>query len=420
MVYARGSSHYYRYLHAPPYPMSNQDLSRLKLDRSASPHARPRRPWLYALILLIAIALAVFWLRGGEQAVETVSVGMAYPSQAYAQLNATGYVVASRRAAVASKATGRLDWLGVEEGSRVRQGQVIARLENKDMLANLNQGQANVKMAQARVLQSRADFTEAQAALNRAKDLLAKNFIAPSAYDTAVARHDKAQATLAASAADVKMAEAGLRGQQVAYDYTLIRAPFDGVVLTKQANVGDVITPFAAATDAKGAVVTMADMSTLEVEADVSESSLHLVSPGQACEIQLDAIPNARFRGAVSRIVPTVDRAKATVLVKVRFIDRDPRVLPDMSAKVAFLSQAVDPAHNQAVVAVNQAVITRRDAVEGVFIVAQGKAHWQPITRGKMLGDLVEVSAGLKGGETVVMKPNVKLREGGRVTTAAK
>lgn len=400
--------------------MSQPDLARLTLDRTPTQQPPSRRRWWYLALAILLLVLGFFWLRGGEQVVETATVGSAYPSQAFAQLNATGYVVASRRAAVASKATGRLDWLGVEEGSKVRAGQVIARLENNDMLANLNQGQANVKMAQARVLQARADYTDAQAALTRARDLLAKNFIAPSAYDSALARHDKAQATLAASVAEEKMAEAGLRGQQVAYDYTLIRAPFDGVVLTKQANVGDVITPFAAATDAKGAVVTMADMSTLEVEADVAESSLHLVTPNQACEIQLDAIPDVRFRGAVSRIVPTVDRAKATVLVKVRFVDRDPRVLPDMSAKVTFLSQAVDPAQNHAVIAINPAALTQREGVDGVFVVDAGRAHWRAVTRGKNIGDLVEIRAGLKGGESVVLKPAAALRDGARIKTAAK
>ena len=138
--------------------------------------------------------------------------------------------------------------------------------------------------------------------------------------------------------ASIAVAQANLRVAQVAVDQTLIRAPFDGVVLTKNANVGDVITPFSSAPDAKGAVVTMADMTTLEVEADVSESNLSKVRIGQPCEIQLDALPDQRFRGVVSRTVPTVDRAKATVMVKIRFVDTDPRVLPEMSAKVAFLS----------------------------------------------------------------------------------
>ena len=137
------------------------------------------------------------------------------------------------------------------------------------------------------------------------------------------------------------MAEANARNAEVAVDYTQIRAPFDGVILSKSANVGDMVTPFSSAADSKGAVVTMADMSTLEVEADVSESSLAKIRVGQPCEITLDALPGERFRGRISRMVPTVDRAKATVMTKVQFEAIDPRVLPEMSAKVSFLSQDV-------------------------------------------------------------------------------
>jgi HlyD family secretion protein len=400
--------------------MTNQDLSRFKLDRNDPQRApRPRR-WLIAGGGILIVAVAFFLLRGGETSVETSTVGSAYPAQGLAQLSATGYVVASRRAAVASKATGRLEWLGVEEGSRVKQGEVIARLENKDMLANVNQAQANVRGAQAKREQAQAEFKDAQAALDRAKDLLAKNFIAPSAFDTAQTRRDKAHAAVSAASADVAMAQAGERGQQVAYDYTLIRAPFDGVVLTKHANVGDVITPFAAATDAKGAVVTMADMDSLEVEVDVSESNLHLVAVNQPCEIQLDAIPGARFRGEVSRIVPTVDRTKATILVKVRFVDHDPRILPDMSAKVAFLSRAIDPAQNKPVIAVAQKALTQRDKQEGVFVVDQGHAQWVSVRKGSAIGDLVEIQSGLKGGQTVVINPAANLKDGARVKLTTK
>lgn len=399
--------------------MNNQDLARFKLSRTDTQGSPKRRWWIVAGALLLAGAV-LFMARGGKSTVETVTVGSAYPSQGYAMLNATGYVTANRRAAVASKGSGRLEWLGVEEGSAVKQGDIIARLENKDMQANVNQSQANVRAAQAKREQARAEWKDAQAALLRAKDLLGKNFIAPSAYDTALARNDKAHAAVSMASAEIKMAEAGLRGSQVAYGYTLIRAPFDGVVLTKHANVGDVITPFASASESKGAVVTLADMTTLEVEVDVSESSLHKVSANQPCEILLDAIPDARFRGEVSRIVPTVDRAKATVLVKVRFIDKDSRVLPDMSAKVAFLTQAIDPTQNKPVVALTKKALTQRDGQAVVFVVDMGRVKQTRITPGNAIGDLIEIKAGLKGGETVVINPASDLKEGARVKTSVK
>lgn len=400
--------------------MNNQEFARFKLNRTNTQSSRKRYRWWIVAGALLVVAAIFFMARGSEHAVETVTVGTAYPSQGYAMLNATGYVTANRRAAVASKGSGRLEWLGVEEGSAVKQGDIVARLENKDMQANVSQSEANVRAARAKREQAQAEWKDAQAALHRAKDLLGKNFIAQSAYDTALARHDKALAAVSVASAEIKMAEASLRGSQVAYEYTLIRAPFDGVVLTKHANVGDVITPFASASESKGAVVTLADMATLEVEVDVSESSLHKVAVNQPCEILLDAIPDARFRGEVSRIVPTVDRAKATVLVKVRFVDKDSRVLPDMSAKVAFLTQAIEPAQNKPVVALTKKALAQRDGQAVVFVVDKGLVKQTRITPGNAIGDLLEIKAGLKGGETVVTNPATDLKDGARVKAGVK
>ena len=193
---------------------------------------------------------------------------------------------------------------------------MIARLENRDVGALLNQAQANVQVARANLEQGRAELRNAELELNRARDLVDRKFLSRSAYDQALARYDRAKAGISGLKAAIGVAEANRRNAEVAVEQTIIRAPFDGVVLTKNANVGDVITTFSAAVDTKGAVVTMADMSTLEVEADVSESNLQKAKVGQPVEIQLDALPDMRFRGEVARIVPTVDRAKATVLVE--------------------------------------------------------------------------------------------------------
>ena len=167
-----------------------------------------------------------------------------------------------------------------------------------------------------------------------------------ASHDEVLGRYDRAQAAVNSAQAAVRAAEANRRAAEVAVEQTVIRAPFDGVVLTKNANVGDTITPFSSALDTKGAVVTMADMSTLEVEADVSESNLEKVHVDQPCMIELDALPSVRFEGYVSRMVPTVDRTKATVMTKIRFRELDPRILPDMSAKVAFLSRPLSAAEH--------------------------------------------------------------------------
>jgi RND family efflux transporter MFP subunit len=210
--------------------------------------------------------------------------------------------------------------------------------------------------------------------------------------------------------AAVAAAEANAQVAQVALDQTMIRAPFDGVILTKNANVGDNITPFSSATDSKGAVVTLADMDTLEVEADVSESNLAKIRVDQPADIQLDAFPELRLAGVVSRTVPTVDRSKATLLVKVRFVERDPRVLPDMSAKVAFLSREVAADEKQPVVAVPAAALARRRNRQVAFVLNGDTVRQVPVTAGRKVGELVAVS-GLKPGEKVVLNPSEQLAD---------
>ncbi|HLB14106.1 MAG TPA: efflux RND transporter periplasmic adaptor subunit [Burkholderiales bacterium] len=402
--------------------MDNPDISKLAIDRGAAPEARPRRrlwAWVVGAALLAAVGIAGFTALGAARTVETAAVTTAYPSQAVTLLNATGYVVAQRKAAVASKATGRLEWLGVMEGSRVRKDEVIARLENRDVTAQRDQAAANVKVAQANLEQVRAELREAEVNLRRSQDLAAKSYISGSALDSAVARFDKARAGVQSGEASLAVAQANLRVADVALDQTLIRAPFDGVVLTKSANVGDNITPFSQAADTKGAVVTIADMDTLEVEADVAESSLGKVKVGQPCEVQLDAVPDHRFPGVIQRIVPTVDRAKATVLVKIRFLERDGRVLPDMSAKVAFLEREVSAADRQPVTVVPKQAIIERNGAKAVFVVKDGRAVLTKVEGGRAIGDLVQV-AGVAPGDRVIVKPLDRLGDGDRIKVAAK
>ena len=373
-----------------------------------------------ALLAAAAAAVGIALRFSAAIPVETVAVTITYPSQAHTLLNATGYVVAQRKAAVASKATGRLEWLGVREGSRVKADEILARLENKDVTAALEQAAANVAVARANLEQGMAELTEAERALNRSRELLAKNFVSQAAHDTAVARHEKAKAAISGFKAAIAVAQASYRSAQVAVDQTLIRAPFEGVVLTKNANVGDVITPFSSATGSQAAVVTMADMSTLEVEADVAESNLAKVKLEQPCEIQLDALPDVRLRGVLHRLVPTVDRSKATVTAKIRFVDTDPRILPEMAAKVAFLSQEMPPDQRSPRTVVQPAAIVRSNGREAVYVVRDNKAVEVAIVSGARIGDMVEVVEGVKAGEKVIVKPPDRLRDGAKVTLQAK
>jgi RND family efflux transporter MFP subunit len=397
-----------------------EDLTRLRIQRpavadTASPLKAGHKPWLryllWALVLLGAF-LAYVGLKEAAVDVEVGTVSNLFPSQAFTLLNASGYVVPQTRADVASKATGRLEKLEVEEGSVVKAGQILARIENRDMTATMNQAAANVQVARTHRQKAEAELRESTLALNRAKTLAAKKFVSPEAVDTEIARHAKAVAAVDSAKAEIAAAEAAYEGAQVALEYTLIRAPFDGVVLSKHADVGDILAPFSSTTQSKGSVVSMADLSTLKVEADVSEASLSKVHLDQPCVIQLDALPDVRYRGAVDQIVPTVDRTKATVMVKVRFLDRDERILPDMSAKVAFLSKEIPPGREQPVIAAPASAVAHRDGGATVFRVEGPRARRVAVETGERLGDFVVVKAGLQPGDQVVLRPSPELRDG--------
>jgi len=403
--------------------VSANDLSKLKIDRSLAPiQTRRRRKWwwLVALVVLAAGAGAWYALNPRSITVQTTPIVTTYPSQQFVVLNSSGYVVAQRKAAISSKASGRLEWLGVAEGSRVKAGDVIARLDARDVAAQFDSAAANIKVALAAIEQAEAENRDASASLARTQDLLKQKFVSQSALDTAKARADRAVAAVASAKASLAVAQANARNAQVAVDYTQIRAPFDGIILSKSANVGDLVTPFSSAADSKGAVVTMADMTTLEVEADVSESSLSKISVGQPAEITLDALPDARFRGTVARIVPTVDRAKATVMTKVRFDAIDPRVLPEMSAKVSFLTQQVTAAQQTPQTAVSADAFAQRDGKTLVFVVRDGKAVGVPVTTGDKIGELTAITGEVKTGEKAVLKPGTDLQTGALVKVAAK
>ncbi|ABX13902.1 efflux RND transporter periplasmic adaptor subunit [Burkholderia multivorans] len=400
--------------------MPDHNLDKLKIDRG--PIAAPRRRrWVrYAAVAALAVVALLAGLTVTRRpTVDTTAVTSAYPYQNDTQLNATGYVVPQRKAAVASKGQGRVEWLGVLEGTRVKKDEIIARLESRDVEASLAQALAQVKVARANLGVQQAELKDAEIALRRTAALAPRGAVPAAQLDTDTARVNKARASVNSGEAAVASAEANARAAQVAVDQTVIRAPFDGIVLAKHANVGDNITPFSSASDSKGAVVTIADMDTLEVEADVAESNIAKIRAGQPCEIQLDALPDMRFAGRVSRIVPTVDRSKATVLVKVRFVDRDDRVLPDMSAKIAFLSKPVSAQDRQPVTAVQASAVVERDGRPVVFALQDDTVHAVPVARGARIGELVAVR-GVKPGDTVVLAPGAALKDGAKVTVAKK
>jgi len=386
------------------------DLSSLRIERESN-YRPPRKWWRWVLGLSIIPILVIVYLLIMRQVSPglSVQVGTATllsESQAQALLTASGYVVAQRQAAVSSKATGRLKYIVVVEGDKVKEGQIIARLENADIAAELERAKANLALA-------KAESTEAALFYQRQKKLYERTLISKLELEMAEARYQKTLASVEANRAGVKAAE-------VALENTLIRAPFDGTVLTKSAEVGEMVAPFAATASSRGAVVTIADMNSLEVEADVAEANIERVKAGQPCRITLDAYPSTSYPGKVSKIVPTADRTRATVLVKIAFNKLDQRVLPEMSAKISFLPETakVNFGNQDVMVAVPNSAVTNRDGVKMVFLLEGNTAKSVPVGTGKVLGDWTEIKEGVKPGDKVILAPPGSLASGVKVKTS--
>lgn len=389
--------------------MANEDLSKLKINKPTITNApaKNKKNIIYSSVAVVLILVIVLLLLSGALTpaikVQVSTVSEIYPSQTFTMLNASGYIVPQRKAAVASKITGQLIALYVEEGTRVKKHAIIARLESEDVSALRKQAVANLAQADA-------ELADAKIAFNRSSELLKQGFISRAELDTAEARYKKAFASHTAF-------QAALQGAEASLDYTLIRAPFDAVVLTKNADVGDIVTPLGAAANAKASVVTLADMASLQIEVDVSETNINKITIGQPCDIQLDALSGMHFQGKVHMIVPTADRSKATVMVKVRFVDRDQRILPEMSAKVAFLSREVAQDERKPITAVNASALVTKNSTTSLFVLQGEKVKETAVQTGRQLGDMVEIVSGVKAGDKVVLKPDPGLRDGATIKT---
>ena len=389
----------------------NIDLNSLKIDRSETkrPPGRNKKIITRSLITVIILAAAFFGyqyvnsLLVKKEEVKLTTVSYRTGSYSSAILNASGYVVAQRKAAVASKGTGRLIFLGVVEGDKVKKDQVIARLEDNDIRAQLEQAKANLKLAEA-------DLKDAENAYKRQKELIDKKLISQQEYETAEARYNR-------TLASIDIAKAQVTAAEVALENTLIRSPFDGTVLTKNADVGEIVSPFGASINSRAAVVSMADMTSLQVEADVSESNIEKIIMNQECEIVLDAYPEKSYPGYVAKIVPTADRSKATVLVKVGFKVYDSRVLPEMSAKVAFLTQEKDEDKDKEkpIMLVPSSSVGKRSGRDVVFAVKDDKAVEIQVQLGRKFGDDFEIISGIDAGESIIEKLTEKVKDGTEV-----
>jgi len=321
---------------------------------------------------------------------------------------ANGYVVARTQASVSAKLPGRLAYLGVSEGSHVQEGEVIARLENADYTAAVMQAQATLASERATLIEAQADRDELVREARRARDVRAQNANLMSAQDLEAteSRAAQAEARVAAQQARIAAAEAGEKLAQASLDNTLIRAPFAGTVLRKDAEVGEVVAPSVGGGLTRGAVVTMADLATLEVEVDVNEAYIARIRSGQPARITVDAYPDTTFRGAVRQVVPTADRQKATVQVKVSFLDHDPRILPEMGARVEFLEPAQAGTRGAGApprVTVPAAAVQTEAGGPVVWIVANGRLERREVNAAPVSGGMREIRSGLVGGEQLLV-----------------
>lgn len=383
------------------------DLSSLRIDKTKR-NKNPEQNHKYfrfiitsIIVIVFAIVLYVGWekLTAPEIDVTLTTAVLQSNAQSNAVLTASGYVVAQRKAAIASKGTGRLVYLGVVEGDKVKTNQVIAKLEDNDVRALYKQAKANLKL-------NEASLNEAENNYNRGKKLFDAGLSSQSALDAAQANYNKVVASIDVAKANVLSAE-------VALENTVIRAPFDGTVLSKNADVGEIVAPLAASVNSKSAVVTIADMSSLQVEADVSESNIEKIDPNQDCQITLDAYPNFNYAGYVAKIVPTADRGKATVMVKVAFKNYDKKVLPEMGAKVLFLRKAMKSDIEEE----KPNLVVPKSAVldNVVYKVRDGKAYKVDVTTGKIFDSYVEITSGLENGDEIIDNLTADIKDGIRV-----
>lgn len=389
---------------------SPADLSALRLDES---DRRPqRRRWLLALLLLPLVALAVFLVPGWKPSwnrpeVEVVTVQRVSPTQESTVLTATGYTFARSRAAVGSKIIGRVVDLRVDEGDRIGRGDVIAVLDSDDLRANLRQRQAMLAEAEARRLDAEREET-------RQRELVRAGVSAQANLDSAVT-------ALAVAAAAVDTAQATIDAIEAQLDYTVIRSPIDGVVIERNVEVGEMVAPGGfTSQQSTGAIVRIADPSSLEVEADVNESYISRISLGMPATIEVDAVPGREYRGALRQIVPTADRQRAVVEVKVSIEDRDERLVPDMSCTVTFLEPGVDAARmNEAPkLMAPSSVVLRQQGVDYVFVVRDETLDKVPVEVVPAEGDRVELRGGVGAGDVLVRAPSAELEAGQRVRLA--
>jgi HlyD family secretion protein len=408
-------------------------LGKLRIDAAArdapAAAAGAWRRWpVLAALLAVALALIGFaWWKARGQTYTVAFATAVAPTSTQgpaAILQASGYVTARRQATVSAQITGTLKQVLIEEGEHVRAGQVLARLDDSALQASVAQSRAQLAAAQALARQIEAQLAQAQRDARRGQDLIDRQLVSKQSLEAALTQQATLEAQLQVQQRQISVAEAALRGAQVQLAYCTVRAPFAGVIVAKAAQAGEIISPISAGGGfTRTGVGTIVDMDSLEIEVDVNEAYINRVQAGQSAQALLDAYPDWNIPAHVVAIIPTADRNKATVKVRVGLDQKDPRILPDMGVRVSFLEPQPDhgapPPAIAGVLVPASAVVSAGEGGSGsvVYAVENGRARSRPVTPGQVYGDLRAV-AGIEAGISVVRAPPAGLADGARVTTS--
>lgn len=403
-------------------------LKQLRIDRDAGAEAAgPRsRLWIGAAVLLALTVAAAAWLLMREEALavatEPARAMVAAPGGGSASvLDATGYVTARRQATVSAKITGKVREVRIEEGQQVREGDILATLDDAEARAEAGLRRAQVAAARAAVVEVETSLANAEREYQRQLGLEARKLTSASALDAARTHAEALRARLDSQRESVRVAEEGLRAAQVQLDNTVVRAPFSGVVTVKAAQPGEMISPISAGGGSiRTGIGTIVDMDSLEIQVDVSEAYINRVKSGQPVEAVLNAYPDWRVPAEVIAIVPTADRSKATVKVRIALGVRDARIVPEMGVRVSFLEELPAGAEAPKTVAmrgalVPSAAIRQEDGEDVVYVVRDGRAERRQVTLGGSQGDARRVTDGVSPGEQVIVDAPAALRDGSAV-----
>jgi len=408
--------------------MNNQSelLNQLRIDRTTETPTGSRG-WLLGGIAaaLLITGGVVAWAMAREQAavvrVEPARAAAGVPQSA-SVLDATGYVTARRQATVSAKITGKVRDVRIEEGQRVAADEVLATLDDTEAQAQLSLYRAQLGQAHAQVAESRTQLANAERELARQQDMAARKLVSQSALDAARTLVDTWRARLASNESAIAVAREGVAVAQVQLDNTTVRAPFAGVVTVKAAQPGEMISPISAGGGfTRSGIATIVDMDSLEVQVDVNESYINRVKPGQPVEAFLNAYPDWKIPASVIAIIPTADRSKATVKVRIAFKEKDERVVPDMGVRVAFLEDekpATPQAPVQRGVLVSAKAIRKEGERDVLYVLREGKAERRAISVGGSIGESREVKSGVRAGESVIVEAPADLKDGQEVEVA--